>query len=69
MSDFSGSPDASTRWTRIAERGSLLGMRITVWCYRRLGRRACVALVHAIVAYFFLTDRAARRASSSRMPS
>jgi len=62
MSASSGS-ESSTRWTRIAERGSLLGMRITVWCYRRLGRRACVALVHAIVAYFFLTDRAGRRAS------
>jgi len=38
-------------------------MRFTAWSYRRLGRRPCVALVHAIVAYFFLTDRRGRRAS------
>jgi len=51
------------RWSRIAERGSLLGMRITVACYRTLGRRVCGVLIDAIVAYFFLTDSAGRRAS------
>jgi predicted LPLAT superfamily acyltransferase len=63
MSASSETANSSTRWTRIAERGSLLGLRITVWCYRWLGRRACVALANAVVAYFFLTDRAGRRAS------
>jgi len=57
------SPSEPRRWSQIAERGSLWGMRFTAWSYRRFGRRACVALVHAIVAYFFLTDRAGRRAS------
>ena len=58
-------PDSAdaNRWSRIAERGSLLGMRITIWCYRSLGRRACLALVYAIVTYFFLTDGPGRRAS------
>jgi predicted LPLAT superfamily acyltransferase len=39
------------------------GMRFTVWCYRTLGRSVGVVLIHAIVAYFFLTDAAGRRAS------
>jgi predicted LPLAT superfamily acyltransferase len=51
------------RWSRIGERGSLWGMRFTAWCYRIMGRRVCSVLVHAIVAYFFLTDRKGRRAS------
>jgi len=55
----------STRWSQVAERGSLWGMRVTAWSYRWLGRRVCGALVHAIVAYFFLTDRKGRRASAA----
>lgn len=50
-------------WSRIAERGSLLGIRLTVWSYRVLGRGFCRALVYAIVTYFFITDTAGRRAS------
>ncbi|HEX5068427.1 MAG TPA: lipid A biosynthesis acyltransferase [Myxococcota bacterium] len=50
-------------WHQRGERGSALGMRITVWLYRTVGRRAAELLVWPIVAYFFLTDREARRAS------
>ena len=50
-------------WTSIAERGSILGMRFVVWCYRRLGRRFCQWLILPIVLYMFLTDRRGRRAS------
>jgi predicted LPLAT superfamily acyltransferase len=50
-------------WTLVAERGSLLGMRFTVWAYRCLGRRASGWLALAIVSYFFVTDRRGRRAS------
>jgi predicted LPLAT superfamily acyltransferase len=53
----------ATRWSRMAERGSSLGMRITVWCYRVFGRPASLVLVHCIVTYFYLTGRGARRAS------
>jgi len=53
----------SARWSSIAERGSLLGLRVTVACYRTFGRPLSIVLVHAIVAYFFLTDRTGRRAS------
>ncbi len=41
----------------------MLGLRITVACYRLFGRRLSLLLVHAIVAYFFLTGRAQRQAS------
>jgi len=53
----------SGRWSHVAERGSLLGMRCAVWCHRAFGRRAALALAHAVVAYFFLTDTSGRRAS------
>ena len=50
-------------WSRIAERGSIWGLRFTVWCYRHLGRRLCLPLVYTIVGYFFVTDARGRRAS------
>jgi predicted LPLAT superfamily acyltransferase len=68
MSASSGASAAATdtsRWSRVAERGSLWGMRVTVWCFRRLGRVPTLALVHAIVAYFFVTDGPGRRASAA----
>jgi predicted LPLAT superfamily acyltransferase len=52
-----------TTWSNAAERGSMLGLRITVACYRWFGRPLSLVLVHAIVAYFFLTGREQRRAS------
>ena len=52
-----------TSWSKAAERGSMLGLRVTVACYRWFGRPLSLVLVHAIVAYFFLTGRAQRRAS------
>ena len=39
------------------------GLRTTVACYRLFGRPLSLVLVHCIVAYFFLTGRAQRRAS------
>ena len=53
----------ATRWSRIGERGSMLGLRITVACYRLFGRPLSLVLVHGIVTYFFLTGRSARAAS------
>ena len=41
----------------------MLGLRITVACYRLFGRPLSLLLVHGIVAYFFVTGRAERRAS------
>jgi predicted LPLAT superfamily acyltransferase len=50
-------------WVSAAERGSILGMRFVVWCYRVLGRRFCQLLILPVVLYFFVTDRKGRRAS------
>jgi predicted LPLAT superfamily acyltransferase len=41
----------------------MLGLRITVACYRLFGRPLSLVLVHGIVSYFFLTGRVHRRAS------
>ena len=50
-------------WYAHKERGSTLGIRFTVWFYRRLGARIARLLIYPIVFYFFLTDAASRRAS------
>jgi predicted LPLAT superfamily acyltransferase len=61
--DLSREQSQQPRWNRIAERGSLWGLRFTLTCYRLFGRRLTLPLVHAIVTYFFLTDASGRRAS------
>jgi predicted LPLAT superfamily acyltransferase len=38
-------------------------MRLVAWFYRWIGHRFAALLVHPIILYFFLTDRAGRRAS------
>lgn len=60
---MSDSDPQQGRWSQIAERGSLWGMRFTAWAYRTIGRRPAEVLIHCIVTYFFLTDRSGRRAS------
>ena len=50
-------------WSRIAERGSVLGLRIVFTCYRLFGERAARLLLYPVVAYFFVTGRNARAAS------
>jgi len=50
-------------WLSARERGSILGMRFVVWCYRALGQRFCQLLILPVVLYFYLTDRKGRRAS------
>jgi predicted LPLAT superfamily acyltransferase len=51
-------------WSERAERGSILGIRFLLWVYRVLGRGICKAIMAPVIAYFFLTGRSARRASS-----
>lgn len=50
-------------WARIRERGSLAGLRSIGFVDRVLGRRASLAIVYPVTAYFFLTHPCARRAS------
>lgn len=51
------------RWHEKQERGSSLGLRITVWVYRTLGRRLARLILIPIVSYFFVFGRSERRAS------
>jgi predicted LPLAT superfamily acyltransferase len=54
---------APAPWWSTPERGALIGLRFIVFAYRLAGRWLARALVHPIVAYFFLTDAAARASS------
>src|SRR5262245_21013476 len=64
--DLGSSPSPRpSGWARIAERGSLWGLRFTAWLFRTVGRGPTLVLVTLIVAYCFLTDRAGRRASAA----
>jgi len=50
-------------WTEMAERGSRGALRFIRWFYRTFGRRATIAFLTPVVAYFFVTARATRHAS------
>ncbi|HWT54905.1 MAG TPA: acyltransferase [Rhodocyclaceae bacterium] len=56
---------AQAHWSRLAERGSGLGLRFVFVCQRLLGRRVTRTLLYPIVLYFFLTAATAREASRS----
>jgi predicted LPLAT superfamily acyltransferase len=51
------------QWTRIQERGTALGLRTAHLIFRLTGARGLRWLTEILAAYFFLTGRAARRAS------
>jgi predicted LPLAT superfamily acyltransferase len=50
----------SSRWWRIAERGSHTGMQLLALSCRLFGKRVTGLCLHPIVVYFLLTGRAAR---------
>jgi predicted LPLAT superfamily acyltransferase/GT2 family glycosyltransferase len=50
-------------WSKLAERGSMAGLRIVAACYRFLGEGVARALLYPVVAYFLLVHGGARRAS------
>ncbi|HXC17083.1 MAG TPA: glycosyltransferase [Holophagaceae bacterium] len=50
-------------WSRIQERGTALGLRLTLWTYKLFGARALRFLTEFVAAYFFATGGVARRAS------
>lgn len=53
----------SGHWSRLAERGSVLGLSIVLFCYRLLGEGAARLLLYPVVGYFFLSGGKARAAS------
>jgi predicted LPLAT superfamily acyltransferase len=50
-------------WAQLEERGVYLCLRATLLSYRLLGRPGFSLLLHLIIAYYFLFNAAARRAS------
>ncbi len=52
-------------WSGLAERGSFGAIRLMAWIYGTLGRRISELVLYPVVAYFFLRERASRRASRS----
>jgi predicted LPLAT superfamily acyltransferase len=60
-----GEAERGVRWYERPERGSALGIEITAFLYRSVGRRAARLLLYGIVAYFVATDAAGRRASQA----
>lgn len=60
---FLAGGDAGAHWSRLAERGSGLGLRAVFVCYRFFGESAAQLLLYPITAYFLLTGRKSRVAS------
>lgn len=60
-------------WSQVAETGGLIGLKITLWSYRLLGKRITYGLMYPVMVYYFLVYAKARRASyqylSHVMPS
>ncbi|MBC2654741.1 glycosyl transferase [Pseudomonas sp. MSSRFD41] len=54
-------PSSNRHWAERRERGSFWLMKLTAFGVRTLGRRALSPLLYAIVLYFFLFGRSARR--------
>ncbi len=60
-----GAAEPGSDWHERSERGSTLGIEITAFLYRVLGRRVARLVLYGIVAYFVATDVAGRRVSSA----
>ncbi|OUL56469.1 acyltransferase [Pseudoalteromonas ulvae] len=54
---------ATKHWSKMAERGSYLGMRFLLLSYRILGRTGLWIVLFPVVFYFYCTGRVARTAS------
>lgn len=53
----------SAHWAQVPERKGLVGMRLMLTTYQRLGRRAFNALLYPVVGWMWLTGRQQRKAS------
>ena len=56
---------SSAHWARQQEAKGLWGMRLMLWIWRVLGRRAFTALLYPVVGVYWLTGARARRASQN----
>jgi predicted LPLAT superfamily acyltransferase len=55
--------DSSPHWSRIAESGTVLGMRILLLIYRVFGRWGFRIGLFPVISYYFLSRKQARQAS------
>lgn len=53
----------SSDWSAAPEKRGLLGMKLMLWCFRLLGRRAFNLLLYPVILVFYCTSPQARRAS------
>jgi predicted LPLAT superfamily acyltransferase len=49
-----------THWANLQENGAVIGIKSLALIYRLLGRRICLAVVGAVVGYFYIVDGARR---------
>lgn len=55
---------ASTKhWSKMQERGTYLGMRILLFCYRFLGRTGLSIILYPVIVYMYFTGGDSRKAS------
>ncbi|MBU2979661.1 acyltransferase [Alteromonas sp. C1M14] len=55
---------APQHWSKIQERGTLVGMQILLGIYRVAGRRILMCVMAPVVFYFYLSGKQARHASA-----
>lgn len=55
--------DDKAHWANIKERGSIWGIRFMIGLYKRMGGPVARLFLYPVIAYFFLTGKAAREAS------
>ena len=56
-------PSDSIHWASLRERAPLLGLFFLAYCYRLLGKRACLIIGTPIILYYYLTNKTPRQAS------
>jgi predicted LPLAT superfamily acyltransferase len=50
-------------WSHIKEQGGMIGLTLSWWCYRLLGRKLCYLLAYSVATYYYLFCGSARTAS------
>ncbi len=53
----------STHWSKINEKGSVLGIQILLWIFKHIGRRGVSLFLIPVLTYYFIFSSQARKAS------
>jgi len=59
----------SKHWSKINEKGSILGIKILLWIFRLIGRRGVSLFLIPVLTYYFIFSRQARKASQQYLMS